>query len=240
MFSKEQVAALSAKLDAGHVKQRTQAGRSLSYIEGWLAISEANRIFGFDAWSRETVELKQVHEPYKNERDNWVVGYMSKVRVTVGEVVREGCGFGSGIDKDLGRAHESALKESETDSMKRALMTFGNPFGLALYDKSQENVERDNGNGHGNGHPKSPPPPAPRVTSMKSAAPPKVPDNSVTDWSLVADDLIADAMRLRSAAEINAMLKDRADQFRAMPAHLQERVKQRVAAHRESLGAMMP
>ena len=24
--------------------------------------------------------------------------------------------------------------------MKRALMTFGNPFGLALYDKSQENV----------------------------------------------------------------------------------------------------
>jgi hypothetical protein len=25
--------------------------------------------------------------------------------------------------------------------MKRALMTFGNPFGLALYDKTQENVE---------------------------------------------------------------------------------------------------
>ena len=41
---------------------------------------------------------------------------------------------------DLGLAHESALKEAETDAMKRALMTFGNPFGLALYDREQRNV----------------------------------------------------------------------------------------------------
>ena len=42
------------------------------------------------------------------------------------------------IDADLGQAHESAIKEAETDSMGRALMTLGNPFGLALYDKQQE------------------------------------------------------------------------------------------------------
>jgi hypothetical protein len=30
--------------------------------------------------------------------------------------------------------------EAETDAMKRALVTFGNPFGLALYDKSQRQV----------------------------------------------------------------------------------------------------
>jgi hypothetical protein len=41
---------------------------------------------------------------------------------------------------DLGQAHESAIKEAETDAMKRALVTFGNPFGLALYDKSQRQV----------------------------------------------------------------------------------------------------
>ena len=41
---------------------------------------------------------------------------------------------------DLGQAHESAIKEAETDAMKRALMTFGNPFGLALYDKQQRDV----------------------------------------------------------------------------------------------------
>jgi hypothetical protein len=62
------------------------------------------------------------------------------VRVVVGGIVREGSGAGHGIDVDLGQVHESALKEAETDAMRRALMTFGNPFGLALYDKQQREV----------------------------------------------------------------------------------------------------
>ena len=57
-------------------------------------------------------------------------------------VIREGSGAGHGIDADLGQAHESAIKEAETDAMKRALMTFGNPFSLALYDKQQREVTR--------------------------------------------------------------------------------------------------
>lgn len=144
-FTEEQKAALSAKLDASHVKSRSQAGRSLSYVEGWHAIAEANRIFGFDRWHRETIEMRQLGEPRQVE-DKWRVGYMAKVKVEVfaGDraIIREGCGYGSGIDRDVGSAHESALKEAETDAMKRALMTFGNPFGLALYDKTQENVEK--------------------------------------------------------------------------------------------------
>jgi len=66
-----------------------------------------------------------------------------RVTVTAGgltPLIREGSGAGHGIDVDLGQAHESALKEAETDAMKRALMTFGNPFGLALYDKAQRQV----------------------------------------------------------------------------------------------------
>jgi hypothetical protein len=35
---------------------------------------------------------------------------------------------------------ESAIKEAETDAMKRALATFGNPFGLALYDRERRGV----------------------------------------------------------------------------------------------------
>jgi DNA repair and recombination protein RAD52 len=136
----KQVAELQAPLDRKAVKTRSQAGRSLSYIEGWHAIAEANRIFGFDGWHRETLDLRPVCEPTQNAKGNWVVSYMAKVRVTVGTIIREGCGFGSGFDKDIGQAHESALKEAETDAMKRALMTFGNPFGLALYDKDQTNV----------------------------------------------------------------------------------------------------
>lgn len=139
----EQIAALKAPLDRKHVKQRSQAGRQLSYIESWQAISEANRIFGFDGWNRETVDMIQLGEPRLVDGKNRVA-YMAKVRVNVytsdRTITREGTGYGSGIDKDLGQAHESAIKEAESDAMKRALMTFGNTFGLALYDKEQANV----------------------------------------------------------------------------------------------------
>lgn len=138
---------LKKPLDPKHVASRSQGGGQVSYIEGWHAIAEANRIFGFDGWTRETIFIEQIGEPYQNKNGNNVVNYRAKVRIVIGTgmgnfiVTRDGCGFGQGIDKDVGQAHESALKEAETDAMKRALMTFGNPFGLALYDKSRANVQ---------------------------------------------------------------------------------------------------
>jgi len=143
MFKPDQIAALDAPLNKANVKTRSQAGRELSYVEAWHAIAEANRIFGFDGWDRETVELRQLGD-VRMVGDKARVGYSARVRITVRadgqSIIREGCGFGSGIDKDSDQAHESALKEAESDAMKRALMTFGNPFGLALYDKTQANV----------------------------------------------------------------------------------------------------
>lgn len=151
-FTAEQVKELKADLSSAHVKKRSQGGRAVSYIEGWHAIAEANRIFGFDGWARETVECRCVNERERaigsQQKPGWGVSYIAKVRITLGSVVREGYGAGHGIDQDLGQAHESAIKEAETDAMKRALMTLGNPFGLALYDKTQANVSDDAGGGH--------------------------------------------------------------------------------------------
>ena len=62
VFSTEQIAALSAPLDRAKVQTRSQAGRSLAYLEGWQAIAEANRIFGFDGWQRETIAVQCVSE----------------------------------------------------------------------------------------------------------------------------------------------------------------------------------
>lgn len=143
-FTDQQKVMLAAPLNASNVKSRQQSGRSLSYVEGWHVIAEANRIFGFDAWARETVYCREVcrYETKSSKGGtNWKVGYEAKVRITVGGVVREGTGHGNGTMGDLYDAIESAAKEAETDAMKRAMMTFGNPFGLALYDKTQENVE---------------------------------------------------------------------------------------------------
>jgi DNA recombination protein Rad52 len=147
MLDETQKAALAAPLSSSLVKTRKQGGREVSYIEGWKAVEEANRIFGFDGWTRETIDIKCVSEGERSIGQSGATGfgvtYIVKVRVMVGNVCREGCGAGHGIDRDLGQAHESALKEAETDAMKRALMTFGNPFGLALYDKQQVNVIDD-------------------------------------------------------------------------------------------------
>ena len=59
-FSAKQVKALRRNLDHRYVRTREANGRELSYIEGWYAISEANRIFGFDGWNRETIESRCV------------------------------------------------------------------------------------------------------------------------------------------------------------------------------------
>jgi hypothetical protein len=60
-FSTEQYRALTAKLDGQAIRERMQAGQTLSYID-WYAIAEANRVFGFDGWDRETVSLRCVWE----------------------------------------------------------------------------------------------------------------------------------------------------------------------------------
>lgn len=136
--------ALSEPLDPAHIANRKQGGAMVDYIEGWHAIAEANRIFGFGEWTRETVESRCVSERERkigrDQKDGWGVTYVARVRITVGNVTREGCGAGHGIGIDLGECHESAIKEAETDAMKRAFMTFGNPFGLALYDKKRDGV----------------------------------------------------------------------------------------------------
>ena len=161
-FSPEQLAALSAPLDRANVRHREQGRGKVAYVEGWVAIAEANRIFGFDGWQRQTIAVRCVNQAERSigrdQKPGWGVTYTARVRVTVTAggltpLIREGSGAGHGIDVDLGQAHESALKEAETDAMKRALMTFGNPFGLALYDKQQRQVSSPATQGDGQQRP---------------------------------------------------------------------------------------
>ena len=134
-FSAKQTRALRRGLNSRNVRTRFQNGRELSYIEGWHAIAEANRIFGFDGWDRETIESRCVMA--REIRGTFSALYTAKVRVTVragGEtIVREGHGTGEARGGTSGEVHDTACKAAETDATKRALATFGNPFGLVLY-----------------------------------------------------------------------------------------------------------
>jgi DNA recombination protein Rad52 len=134
-FSAKQLHALRRHVDERWVRTREINGRELSYIEGWYAISQANRIFGFDGWSRETLDSKCVLA--RENRGNFIAVYTAKVRVTVAagdaQVFREGHGTGEARADSPGEVHDTALKAAETDATKRALATFGRPFGLELY-----------------------------------------------------------------------------------------------------------
>ena len=138
-FSAKQVQALRRKLDHRHVRMREANGRELSYIEGWYAISEANRIFGFDGWNRETVDSRCVLA--RENRGSFLAIYIARVRITVHAdgvtIIREGHGSGEGRGTSPGEVHDIALKAAETDATKRALATFGKPFGLELYRNSK-------------------------------------------------------------------------------------------------------
>ena len=143
-FTEQQCQALKAKLRYRHVKTRASNGATIAYVEGWHVIAEANRIFGYDAWDRTTLSPRCLWS--ERQRGQLLCCYSTKVRITVragGTVtVREGIGTGIGRSPSPEVAHEMALKAAETDATKRALATFGNPFGLALYDKDLSHVTR--------------------------------------------------------------------------------------------------
>ena len=135
---------LKADVNENYIKTRPQNGKDLSYIEGWRAIGEANRIFGNGGWSCQTISYAEAsREKIKNAKgfEQYKVSYTSHVRVTAGGVTRDGLGYGSGfasLNQGVAGAIEKAVKQAETDATKRALKSFGWALGLSLYDKEGE------------------------------------------------------------------------------------------------------
>ena len=129
---------LSEPLDPSLVSRRKGRGnRSFAYVEGRTAIDQANRIFGFGGWGHEVVgevvlrEIDNV-DPKTGEVTR-IRAYSATVRVTVaGAQSRTDVGFHT-VAEENGEGHETAYKGAVTDAMKRALRTFGDQFGNALY-----------------------------------------------------------------------------------------------------------
>jgi recombination DNA repair RAD52 pathway protein len=156
MFTSDQLAQLEGKLDAANVKGRKGAnGANVSYLEAWQVIDVANAVFGFGNWDAETVSMMREHEPVQippspeYPKGGVVVAYSARVRVTVHshdgsrKVVRERSGGHRGFGPTVGQAVEDCIKAAESDATKRAFVTFGNIFGLALYDKQQRGVTQE-------------------------------------------------------------------------------------------------
>lgn len=141
------VAELNAKIPRDVISQREGGGRKLSYLEGWYVIDRLNEVLGIGNWEYDS-SVYLIHAGQVDGRSGPVhsVHYKARVMLTaqIGDkrVNFVDYGYGDGTDKvNPGKAHELAIKESVTDGIKRCAKNLGMSLGLALYDKTQENVD---------------------------------------------------------------------------------------------------
>jgi DNA recombination protein Rad52 len=129
--------ALDEKVPRDVVKTRDGGGgRSLDYLEAWYVIDRLNKVFGHTNVSWEVRTLTPVTGA---KFPAYVCTARVVVKLPTGDIVfKDGVGYG--IDKSGLNPHEMAVKEAESDALKRAAKNFGMSLGLALYDKTQENV----------------------------------------------------------------------------------------------------
>ena len=115
---------LEQPLDQALIAQRDgPRGSVVPYIEGFQAINQANRVFGFGNWGAEVVGPIQYREAARAEGPALGV-YSATVRIQVrGCLPRSdvGTGFAS---EPTAEDHDTALKAAVTDGLKRALRHF--------------------------------------------------------------------------------------------------------------------
>ncbi len=129
---------LSHPLDPSLVSRRTgRKNRTYSYLEGHTAIAQANRIFGHGGWGYEVVggvnlrDVQMINAETGDVRTSHA--YAATVRVYVpGAPSRTDVGFHA-VNGETIDDHETAYKGAVTDALKRALRSFGDQFGNALY-----------------------------------------------------------------------------------------------------------
>lgn len=133
MLNQHQYEQLLKPLNPSRVAKRSQAGRSLSYLEAWDVKAHLNRIFGFLNWSADVVSAELAFEDH-NEKGQWQVGYKVVLCLRVNGASYTEAAVGSASLPQRGEAHDMAVKTAESDALKRAAINLGTQFGLSLYD----------------------------------------------------------------------------------------------------------
>lgn len=139
-------AALGRPLDSGRVKKKP--GTSFDYIGHADMRRTANAIFGYGGWGYTTDDVQVLVQAPLVKGDREGVQAMACARVTLQVRLADGTwltkgGVGEGTGNGYGptavvEAPGKAVKEAESDALKRAFMNLGDQFGLILYAKDEE------------------------------------------------------------------------------------------------------
>jgi recombination DNA repair RAD52 pathway protein len=153
-----QLDVLMQPLHPDRIKNRTQGGRTLSYVEGYDIKATLIRIFGFGGFSAEVIDsgLITIREADSNPSHVYTTGdnkgqgktpqviCHATVRLTIfgfgpdgQDVVYTESAIGSNSGWDIGDAADNAIKSAATDALKRCATYLGSQFGLSLYDNGR-------------------------------------------------------------------------------------------------------
>lgn len=149
-LSAEQIAQLLKPIPAGRVKRT----REQSHVEGYDIRAHLNRIFGFGNWellgSPATLIYEDSLDTGKKKGNGWpIIRWTVVYRVCLTLVIYDPYGervasyrgeaVGSAENQpSRADADDLAIKEAETQALKRAATNLGDQFGLGLYNKNAE------------------------------------------------------------------------------------------------------
>lgn len=144
---------LLAPVTPERVKTRTQAGRSMSYLEAWDIRCHLNRFFGIAGWSLVNSDVVCLfEEPYegKNGVPSTTVVYRATATLTIHRRPRRDEDFTylpedakytetaidsmSGNTSTRAELHDNAAKSAQSGALKRCAVNLGDQFGLSLYN----------------------------------------------------------------------------------------------------------
>ena len=122
---------LAQPLNPAHVCKRSASGKALSYLESHHVIARLNEIFGYDGWRDRVCDYDVVPGASKP-----MMRCTVEIEARIGDHWVTHCGVGAAIcQSDKAESYETALKDAESDAVKRAARKFGPQFGLELYEK---------------------------------------------------------------------------------------------------------
>ncbi|WP_432184890.1 Rad52/Rad22 family DNA repair protein [Streptomyces tendae] len=125
--------------------------KGFAHVQQWDVRRFLIRVFGFGGYDTELVSIdliREIEHPANNPggKSRWTVAYRVHQRLTVKDTAGRPIATFDGVatgdaqnQPSLGDAHDGAVKEADSQSLKRAAVNLGDAFGLSLYNGGKTN-----------------------------------------------------------------------------------------------------
>ncbi|MDX2763367.1 Rad52/Rad22 family DNA repair protein [Streptomyces europaeiscabiei] len=120
--------------------------KGFAHVQQWDVRRFLIRVFGFGGYDTELVSIdcvREIEHPPSNPsgKSRWTVVYRVHQRLTIKDIAGNPIASYDGVatgdaqnQPGLGDAHDGAVKEADSQSLKRAAVNLGDAFGLSLYN----------------------------------------------------------------------------------------------------------